>query len=290
MRAGDPRTACDRFAESQQLEPSAGVTLNLAICEEQLDRWSRARRHYEQFLEMVPDDDDRRARATRALSSLAARMPRAHVALAAAWSEGAEVRVDGDPVDLRSNDGWMSLDPGEHVVSVTSRSPPARREVHILAEVGKEPPSIVIDAPLPPARPAQTPTMAAPPVAVAGEPSAPAATPLLRKVGVVAMSAGVVAVGAGVFFSIRAVQKKQESDGGCDSGNMCTPQAAPTRREAQAAGDNATLATVVGLALAAAGATMYVVARPKTAHQHAHLDLLPSIDVHGVGGVLAATF
>jgi hypothetical protein len=286
MRAGDVRTACDRFAASHAREPAAGAILNLAVCEEQLARWARARRHYQQFLDAVPPDDDRRARATQALASIAEKMPRLHVALAPGWAADAEVRIDGEPVDVRSGGGWVSLDPGDHLVSVSSRSAAATREVHVVGEAGKVLASLVIDTP--PAPPPPLEALVAP-AAADVRPTEARSTPVLRTVGVATIASGVAAVGVGVVFTIRTVQRKEDSDFGC-MGTICTPAAAPIRQQAQTAGNIATVAAIAGVSLAAAGVTMYFLGRPAAVGPVARVRFVPVADPRGVGGALAATF
>jgi len=59
MKAGDPATACARFAASQSLDPAPGTLLNLALCEEKLGQLSLALRHAKEAEKLLPADDDR---------------------------------------------------------------------------------------------------------------------------------------------------------------------------------------------------------------------------------------
>src|SRR5688572_29187335 len=56
---GDYATACQRFEESNRLEPTAGTVMNLANCREQLGQIASAWQRYREAIEKLPAEDER---------------------------------------------------------------------------------------------------------------------------------------------------------------------------------------------------------------------------------------
>src|SRR5580658_9143228 len=99
--AGDFATACDRFAASEKLEPAPGTLLNVADCEQHLDKLVSAEEHFELAASGFSRADPRRAFVVRRVAEIEKRM--AHVTVhASALPEGAQVTRDGAPFDLRA--------------------------------------------------------------------------------------------------------------------------------------------------------------------------------------------
>lgn len=78
--------------------------------------------------------------------------------------------------------------------------------------------------------------------------------------GIGAMVSGLVGVGIGVGFTVRAVQKNNDSRNGC-VGDSCDLAGMQARQEARRAGDNATVAIAAGAGLASAGAVAFLFGR-----------------------------
>jgi hypothetical protein len=122
--AGDHAAACERFGESQRLQPATGTLLNLAICEEQLGRLVHAWQHYHAVLDSLPADDARRDIARARLSELDARLPRFVIEKRPGAPPDTRVRLSGVVLGAESFGVPIPIDPGTHTWVVSA----ARRE------------------------------------------------------------------------------------------------------------------------------------------------------------------
>lgn len=73
---GDWHTACDRFEESNRLEPAPGTVMNIARCREELGEFASAWKSYMEAAQKLPEGDRRVAFARRKASELSQRVPR----------------------------------------------------------------------------------------------------------------------------------------------------------------------------------------------------------------------
>lgn len=73
---GDWVTACDRFEESNRLDPAPGTVLNIARCRERLEQWASAWENYRKAGELLPAGDRRGRYAQSKAEELASRVPR----------------------------------------------------------------------------------------------------------------------------------------------------------------------------------------------------------------------
>jgi len=77
--------------------------------------------------------------------------------------------------------------------------------------------------------------------------------------GLAVGTAGLVGLGVGAGFAAKAASKNTDSMADCDAANICGPAGKALRLEALAAADVATGLVVAGGALAATGATLFVI-------------------------------
>lgn len=164
MKAGDYETACPKLRESQRLEPSAGATLNLAVCEQRSGRLATAWSLFREIVDTLSADDERRSLALRHLAELEPLVPRLRVITESGLDSRTFVRLDGVVMHEASLLTEWPLDPGEHVIELVGHDGvlqrdvvnigPAERRVHRLvprvpvASV-TEPPSSVRRASMP---------------------------------------------------------------------------------------------------------------------------------------------
>src|SRR5579864_3684505 len=70
MDRGDLATACDRFAQSQRLDPAPGTLLNLGECEARAGKLARALAHYRDGRAGLAQSDFRLAFADKRIAEL----------------------------------------------------------------------------------------------------------------------------------------------------------------------------------------------------------------------------
>lgn len=132
MRRGDYATARDKLRESQQLDPSSGTLLNLAVCEDHLGHLLSAREAIGQFLKSSSPDDERRPPAQRLADDLDARVPQLAFDLDPRDFAGLVITIDGHAI--ATPQAPVALDPGSHQIEVSRPGYPMQRSRIALAE------------------------------------------------------------------------------------------------------------------------------------------------------------
>jgi len=122
--AGDYATACPKFEESYSLDPAPGTLLSLGDCEENRGQLARAWQHFQRLYDQLPPSDRRKRIAAARARSLELVTPRLRIVLMA--SVPANVVRDDIPLGSASLGTRLPVDPGRHVVVVTS---PGRRDM-----------------------------------------------------------------------------------------------------------------------------------------------------------------
>jgi hypothetical protein len=119
MKAGDYAAACAKFEESLTLQPALGTLLNLAVCEEKSGRLLLSARHFQQFLERVTIDDQRRSPAASYLAGVKLRLPRLTVQVRGKAPANLKLELDGAPLSSHQLGRAIDVDPGLHVIAIT---------------------------------------------------------------------------------------------------------------------------------------------------------------------------
>ena len=267
MAGGQIPEACQKFAESQRLDPSGGTLLNLARCHEQEGRLASAWSEF-QAAELVARDGgraDRQAEAADHISALEPRLSRLSIVVPAA-ADVAGLLVERDDREL-GRGAWSTaipIDGGEHVVRASA---PGRQtftativiareldqktiEVPVLAALPVPiPPPLVATASAPPA--ASPPTATPEPLAEAGS-----FTPArLRWLGIGSLSLGVVAWAAGGYALATALDAKHAAEADCYV-DGCGENGLRKRSEAVSRGNWATALAIGGTVLVGTGVTL----------------------------------
>jgi hypothetical protein len=117
LDAGNDQEACQKFAESERLDPAAGTLMNLATCEERLKKLAGAWQHWREAIDALQVGDSRTAFAQSRVRELDKRLPRLTVSLSPG---GSTARVFRDDVELGTASQGIALpvDPGPHTVTV----------------------------------------------------------------------------------------------------------------------------------------------------------------------------
>jgi hypothetical protein len=263
--------ACEKFAESQRLEPAAGTLLNLADCHEKNGRVAAAWTTYTEAVKAAAARNraDWLSIASKRAAALEPKVAMLTIAVTprAASTNGLRIDRDGTVVAKDQWDASIAVDPGTHVI--TASAPGHRtwtRRIDLLAAQ-----RVITD--VPPLEPAPELT-APPPKAERNESGA------TRIIGFSLAGAGVVALGVGVFAGLRAGALLD------DAKDRCTDYPTNCSADARAPNDDsASLATVSTIALVAGGVLLIggaviVLAAPSTGANRASLRVGPG----GVGG------
>jgi tetratricopeptide (TPR) repeat protein len=114
MKAGDYKTACERFRESDRLEPAVGAKLNLANCEQQRGRYATSSQIFKLVLSQLPSNDDRVPIARERVKDLQQKIPTITFELVP--GEYSDVTVKEGELVLRAASFGVPLefDPGDH--------------------------------------------------------------------------------------------------------------------------------------------------------------------------------
>ncbi|WP_437775162.1 tetratricopeptide repeat protein [Sorangium sp. So ce1097] len=175
FKRGQYAEACEKFEESQRLEPKPGTLLNLAVCHEKVGKLATAWAELGSVEEVArregPAEREAFARAQR--EALEQRLARIEIRMDAPPA-GLRLTLDGEPLNGAALNAPFPIDPGGHHVAATA---PGKVVWSTVVDVPPERASIVVTIPaledVPPA--AEAPQ---PPAAGAPQPqAAPAGVP-----------------------------------------------------------------------------------------------------------------
>ncbi|MBK8254596.1 MAG: hypothetical protein IPK82_18250 [Polyangiaceae bacterium] len=118
MGRNEFRKALDVLRESQQIEPTRGKLLNIAVCEEHLGLVASALAHIREVDPQIPAGDDRRPIVDGYLKTLPPRIPHLQLLSSSVLPEGTQVLVDDTDVPLAKIGTDLPMDAGVHSVIV----------------------------------------------------------------------------------------------------------------------------------------------------------------------------
>jgi len=120
MKAEDYASAAEKLARSQQLDPSPGTLLNLALCEEKLGQLGKAWTHIQAVLEVLPPGDPRRPIAEEKAGALKVRVPWIVLELDDSVADNATIQLDDRRLQPPELSHPIAVDPGRHKVTVST--------------------------------------------------------------------------------------------------------------------------------------------------------------------------
>lgn len=269
MQGGKYPEACEKFAQSQALDPGGGTILNLGMCRKREGRTGTAFKVLTDALSRARADgrSDRTTTAERELAELAPTLSRLTVQLAAgAAAPDLLVELDGAPLDPNSFGQSLPLDPGVHRLEVSRPGyQPWTSQITVgpvadLQAVTVPPLSPVTPAPIPVAiAPSATSPAPAPKSSPASE--LPRSEGSSSKVlGFALVSTGSVALAAGGYFGIRALSSKASSNEHWNGTSCTAPSCVDDWNDAKGAAHLSTIG--IGIGIAAIGAGAYFLLRP----------------------------
>jgi hypothetical protein len=212
MKRGDLGEACPKFAESQELDPSPGTLLNLALCEQKRGEGARAWAHFRALVDALPPGDERAAIARARAEALAQRLPRLTVRLAPDAPPGARVWLDEVELDAARLGLPFVVDPGPHAAVVRA---PGRIDRSYHVDVKAAHPTLLTVAPAAMISPPPPPEGAAGPAAGRRSGAAPALS-FEQRAGYTLLALGGVSIAVGALSGFFAVQQTLNAEGTCN--------------------------------------------------------------------------
>jgi hypothetical protein len=134
MRKHEYLKACDKFRESDAMDPSPGTRLNWALCSEAIGQLAQALERARWALDHLDSDDDRRPIASRVTVELERRVSRLTLRLSPDSGPLVRVYLDDEPVMLRESDSARAVNPGKHAIFVEEPGRPTARFIVTLHE------------------------------------------------------------------------------------------------------------------------------------------------------------
>ena len=141
MNAGQPASACPKFAASQKLDPGMGTRFRLAECYEKVGKTASA---WALFIEISDEArgakrSDREKIARKRADDLAPKLARMTVVVAPGLANlaGLEVRRDGTVLEKAVWDAPMPIDPGEHLLTATAPGKTTWKSEPVVAQASK---------------------------------------------------------------------------------------------------------------------------------------------------------
>lgn len=306
LASNDYVAACSLLAQSYLLDPATGSLLALALCHERQGKLGSALHEYEEAVDRSRREQ-RGDREQAALAQIEALKPRLSTLTLRTEEPGLRlvVRVNGELVPAEQVGRPQPMDGGFLLVEAEAEGKITWRTGVTLAESGQ---ALSVTIPLMRTGSASVPPVAepAPKIVAPVEPSprtdvtksersAPPEKGLstLERTGIALFAAGAVSAGVAIGFTVHAVNKDKDSDGGCTQ-DLCLDQdARRSRLDARSAGNIATIAAVGAAAFVSGGLISYLLgAKRRRDERRAATRVRASawLDPHSAGAALSGGF
>jgi hypothetical protein len=246
MLRRDYDTACQRFRESEQIDPAPGTKLNLADCEEKRGRIASAWELFRAVIRELPESDERHGIAVSRAAALEKRLPTLVLRLAPGTPSTTRVRVGTSEIGSGSFGVPLPLDPGKHTLVIEAPGHQSRTVEVVL--VGGS---------------AQTVDVVPGTATASSRQPGPAAIQLparersggTKTLGYVLGGIGLVGIAVGTVAGVIVLSKWNTNDEGCDdAAQTCSKRAGEARQSGEAIAPISTAGFVVGALGLGAGA------------------------------------
>ena len=271
VAAGKYAQACQKYAESNRLDPQLGVLLHLADCYERNGQLASAWAAFRDAAELATRRADPRSKPARnRAAALLPRLSRLTVVVPPeSTARGIEVRRDGIVLGPALWGLAIPVDPGRHTVEVRV---PGQRPWRAELETGVEPSSKTVTVPVPSNAPAAASPHELDATSASPGPAGRERGSTQRVLGWTVVGLGAVGLGVGLVFQLERLERLDERDAICPSGTGCTAQDQTDidrlTVEARSASTRSALGFVGGSVLAAGG-TLLVLLAPTAARSPA---------------------
>jgi hypothetical protein len=258
LTSGKTAEACDKFAESDRLDPQVGTHLNLALCHEAQGKTASAWVEFGEVADQadrVHGDEERGNFARQHARDLEAKLARVrlHVTTGA---PGMTIRIDTATLGQAAWATAVPLDPGKH--EIRAEAP------------GKKPSVQSIDVPQGPA------TTDATIPALEDAPAPRQANGTLRTAGFVTAGVGALGLVAGGIFGVMAISQNSTANDHCKfPGDRCDPTGVSAGQDASTSAAISTVTFIAGAALVAGGAVLIFVGGPSRTNTGVNVVPLP---------------
>jgi tetratricopeptide (TPR) repeat protein len=259
MDQGDYQKACPKLEESYRLDPATGAVYALALCHEGQGKLATA---WSEFLDAAArsSSEGNRAReeaARRHADALEPKLSFLIVRVEPSTARLPDLSITRNGVALRPA-AWgtpVPIDPGSHRLRAVA---PGHEVWEAIVNIDKPRQREAIDVPVLARDDAHVPPVSS---GTAKSSAWMELTPV-QFTGVVMGGAGVASLGFAVYASVRALDKKAESNepGGCDA-DGCSPEGEQARWAAREAANFATIGAIAGGVLLGAGVALFVLGK-----------------------------
>jgi hypothetical protein len=271
--------ACDKFAESQRLDPRLGTLLNLATCHREIGKTASAWAEFQEAAKQAEEkkQPQRQAFAQRSADELEREL--AHVVFDAKEApEGLAIQFGDKALGVGALGSKLPIDPGTYRLEVTA---PGRKPYTTEVTVEEGPSSKSITIPNL-ERIATQPTEAAPDETDDG-------LSTLQYAGLATGGAGVLFLGVSTVFGIVTFSEQGTVDEHCE-GQFCDQEGLDADDSAHTAAAVSTVTFIAGTALILGGVAMFFWEDFFGEEAEAESAFRPSVGLDGGGMTWRTTF
>ena len=252
LAKGDHATACQRFEESNRLEPAVGTVFNLANCREKLGQLASAWQRYQEAVQKLPSGDERTKIASQRAAALEPRLPRLTLSLPPDAPAGTVIVKDGTELGSGSLGVPLPVDPGEHTLVVRAPGYMDERSQVTLAEAESRALMLTLGEPkseLPESREATSIGVVPPPTDTRGQDSGGSAQ---RTLGYAVGAVGVVGLAVSLGTGAMVLSKKSTVEDECVD-KRCTEEGIDAGDSGRTLSTISTVSFVAGMVGVGAG-------------------------------------
>jgi hypothetical protein len=264
--AGRTFEACNKFEESQRLDPQLGRLLNVAFCHEAEGRAASAMSEYEEAAMLAASRDQKEREQFARAHAVAVRSKLSFVRLDLAGARPTEVWIDARRVGEEQWPGPIPIDPGAHAITVVSQGN-ARVVSVVVPEHGEEHVHVDVEA-------------------TRSAPEKGGGRPWQSSLGLAIGGAGVLALGAGIGFAIGGAVLDGETGSHC-IGTVCDVVGGTKLAQSRMAWTLAVVGMAGGGAMLA-GSAILLLTGPRA--RPASTSVTPMLGVHVAGVAVSGSW
>ena len=231
FQADDFEHACQKLAQSYQIDPAGGTALLLATCYEKQGKLASAWARYSDALALARRDsrEDRERRAREGLDSVEPKLSYINLKLDSATQAITGVTLSLDGTELPAiSDARLPVDAGKHQLTIRA---PNYEPWHAEVTVGGPSVTETIDVPMLQSKPvaAAPTTLAQPPqfapisAGASQQPQERVPNRNIRNTAYVIGGVGLAALAVGSYFGVRAIRLNNDANNICPT-QQCTQE------------------------------------------------------------------